>query len=371
MKTILFLTQNLLTGGVQKSIATLVNEFCKNYQCVLVLLEDNKAYDYFISTEVHIHTIPILNVNILQEDAGDKIFSYRKDTFEKYVKELQPDLIYSHEDYHNILSLHIKSRAKRLLTCHLSIKNFYTDDSRVHLMSKQFYFENIKKLYPKADHVVCVSKFIENEIYTFSSDIKTTTIYNGIKQDSILDLSLQTPPLKYEYILHVGRLHRQKGQLDLIYAYYKVHQQLSQKLVFIGDGPSKEALKDLVHSLELDEKIIFLGNISEPYHYMKNASFCVTPSYQEGFSIAALEIMLVSALLSSRYNGYQEIFNDYGNLFNVSEIESMATLLKEYALNKKKVSSLKKKQSQDIVRFKVEDSLVSLSKIMQDLLNNK
>lgn len=363
-KKLLILTQNLSTGGVQNIVTKLANTLAPLYECTLVLLEANKRCDYILPHNIRIDTLDHLSIDITQKGVGIKLFNFRKDALQKYVNQLNPDLIFSHEDYHNILSLHIKSSALRLLTSHISLQNFYSTHRKIHLLEKDFYFENIKNLYPKASKVICVSRVIEEEIRSISKGTNTITIHNGIDHNAILKSLSQKRALDYKYILNIGRLHPQKGQKDLLYAYHKVHQDIPQKLVIIGDGPLKKELNELIISLKLEKKVFLLGNIKAPYRYMADADFCITPSYQEGFSIVVLEMMLTSALISARYDGYQEVLKDYGNLFDSGDIQMLSDLIQHYANHKKATHTLSLQHTKDVQSFPIEATIQNYTNLI-------
>lgn len=369
MKKILILTQNLDTGGVQKSASMLANSLSDDYECTLLLFEESKPINYHISENIKIEYIPMKKLDINEPDAGMKIFDYRKKELSKFIQKIKPDLIFSYEDYHNILSLSVDSDAKRIISCRISLKNVYTESSKVHLMNPEFYFDNITKLYKNAQAVVCVSKFIQKELLEISNEIKAVNLYNGIDQTRILELS--TKELKYnsDYILHVGRLHPQKGQKDLISAYHKIHTQIPENLLIIGDGPLKDELQEMINFYNLSHRVTLMGNIPEPYHYMSKANFCVTPSYQEGFSNTVLEMLFTSAVIASRYSGHDEILNDYANLFDIGDVDKLSALMLKYSNNKNALKELRKMQKNDVESFSVEKSMQDYTQLIENIIN--
>ncbi|MDD2448202.1 MAG: glycosyltransferase [Sulfurimonas sp.] len=370
MKKIVIFTQNLDTGGVQKSASMLANFLSKIYKVTVILAEDNKEIKYNLSSFIEIYKIKTKKFDLTKEDSGLKILNYRVEQLDTILNKLEPDLIFSYEDYNNILSLSVSSKAKRVLSCRISLANVYTKSSRVHLLSPEFYFEKISTLYKEAKAVVCVSRFIREEILSISDEIKAINIYNGIDQARVLNLSQQEVNLHNNYILHVGRLHPQKGQKDLILAYHKVHTKISQKLLIIGEGSLRSELEELISRLGLSHRVFFMGNIIEPYHYMNKADFCVMPSYQEGFSNTVLEMLFTSAVVASKYDGHDEILNDYGNLFDVGDIDRLSTLMLKYANEKNTLKELKDLQKNDVASFDVEKSMTNYLHLIESIIND-
>ena len=89
---------------------------------------------------------------------------------------------------------------------------------------------------------------------------------------------------------HVGRYEYAKNHEYLIEVFNRLRKVSGQyRLVLIGDGSLKGAVKEKVRSYGLSESVIFVdacGNVNEYYNAFD--LFCM-PSRFEGFSIALLE----------------------------------------------------------------------------------
>ena len=70
---------------------------------------------------------------------------------------------------------------------------------------------------------------------------------------------------KPENLLFIGELYRQKGVDVLIKQYERAYNENHDipKLLIVGDGAERAALEELVHNKALDEKICFLGKITD------------------------------------------------------------------------------------------------------------
>jgi len=210
MKGIVIFTQNLDIGGVQKSVTTLANYLYLNYDITIVLAEDNKNIAYDIK-EIAIVKIKTKKIDITKPNIGDDIFKYRIDELDKILKKLKPDIAISYEDYNNLILLNTLYSCKKVISCRVSIVDSYTN-KKIHLLDKNFYYDNIKKYYQLADKIICVGKHIKNELNKNFNLTTTPTIYNGIEkyQHKIEDI-------KYDNnILNIGKLHPQKGKKDII-----------------------------------------------------------------------------------------------------------------------------------------------------------
>lgn len=140
----------------------------------------------------------------------------------------------------------------------------------------------------KADLVVTVSNRTKDEIINMYGvpPEKIRVIYNGI------DVSQFRADKKRRFVLYVGRLSPQKGVDYLIRAFKIVTQYRSDTyLVIAGDGPMMNQLIDLSISLGIQDKVLFLGRVSdeELIDLYSKASVFVMPSVSEPFGITALE----------------------------------------------------------------------------------
>jgi glycosyltransferase involved in cell wall biosynthesis len=93
-----------------------------------------------------------------------------------------------------------------------------------------------------------------------------------------------------------ARLSKEKGVGYLIEAFALLRQHgLPLKLRLAGDGPEREKLGVLVHSLGVANNVAFLGEIdhTEVPGFLQDLDIFVLPSVFEGFGVAAIEASAV------------------------------------------------------------------------------
>jgi starch synthase (maltosyl-transferring) len=147
---------------------------------------------------------------------------------------------------------------------------------------------------------VCVSE----GVLRFSRDIaglhpdRLTVIPNGIDPapfDAARPLNRDQLgiPRDAHLALYVGRLDPQKGLPDLLHAAESlVASQPSWHLVLVGDGPDRGWLQNrLAMSLQLQERVHWLGRRDDVPSLLKTADVLVLPSYWEGMPNVILEAM--------------------------------------------------------------------------------
>ncbi|MFY1801571.1 MULTISPECIES: glycosyltransferase family 1 protein [Lactobacillus] len=126
---------------------------------------------------------------------------------------------------------------------------------------------------------------------------KVQIIKNAIDLDRVKFDQQKRKNIRKEYNLennlvigNVGRLHFQKNQkfsINLLRSL--VNKNPNIKMVFVGDGPDKEDLKEKVNSLNLRNNVIFAGIQSDISGWLSTFDLFLFPSKFEGLPIAGLE----------------------------------------------------------------------------------
>ena len=179
------------------------------------------------------------------------------------------------------------------------------------------YDELFKKILPKFNQIVAVSKGVEdafNDLYHLEN--KTQVITNLIDTDKIKKKSKEECDVKLSSkdlnIVSVGRLHKDKAYDRLIKSIYELKQNgklpSNFRLKIFGDGPEKEMLIGLIKVYELDKYIKLMGKVKNPYKYIKGNDLFVLPSLFESFGLVMIEAMSLNVpVLSTKNNGTSNI----------------------------------------------------------------
>jgi len=93
---------------------------------------------------------------------------------------------------------------------------------------------------------------------------------------------------KNNWIVSVGRLHKEKGFIRLIEAYSAIRNK-DWKLVLIGDGIHKTEIINLVNHKGLENNVVFIGKVKEVASLLMQSKVFVLASHTEGFPNALLE----------------------------------------------------------------------------------
>ena len=110
----------------------------------------------------------------------------------------------------------------------------------------------------------------------------------------------------------IQRLVYEKGIHVLINAVPKVLEKVNAKFIIVGSGYMKEQLLDIVRSMKLEHKVLFMGFVDDEtlLSLQKCADVSVVPSLFEPFGIVALEAMAAkSPVVASDTGGLSEIID--------------------------------------------------------------
>ena len=178
-------------------------------------------------------------------------------------------------------------------------------------------------------------------------------IYNILSSSFLREMAQGQDPFgaagREERILSIARLSYQKG-LDLaIEAFAQLKQDgVKFRWSIIGIGPEEESLRSLMAAKGLEEgrDVVFLGEQSNPYPYLKNCSIYLQPSRFEGKSIAVDEAMVLCRpiLLTNFSTAADQIESDQNGLIvemsPAGLVQGLKKMLGEPALCERYVKAL-------------------------------
>lgn len=152
--------------------------------------------------------------------------------------------------------------------------------------------------YRKADKIIAISNNTKREILKVVPDLKIEVINHGVDFEKFQSNDFELSPNIYKpYILSVGTLKKRKGYEYSIKAFAQIAPKFPDlKYVIVGQGPEYANLKSQISGLKLQERVIFLKDLSEEklIGLYKNAElFILLPQDDnkdiEGFGLVFLE----------------------------------------------------------------------------------
>jgi len=337
MKKIVFLINSLDGGGAERVVSTLLNNFVNEYECYLILMENEISYKLD-------NKVKIINLNENSNISGIKklirlpIIAYKLSKIIKQYNFTQVISFLHRANYVNSLSK-IFSNHKVIISERIASSSLYSDSSMTSKISRFL----IRSLYNKADLIISVSKAIKYDLeQNFNITTKQIVIYNPYNIEHINNLTKEKINIeinKEKSIITVGSLQKRKNHSMLIKAFSKIEDK-EYRLYILGIGTEEENLKLLVKNLKIKDRVVFLGFDNNPYKYLAKCSVFVLSSNSEGFPNVLAEAMVCgcSVISTDCLSGPREILapcsNENKRLFDNIELAEYGILT---AINNEKL----------------------------------
>jgi glycosyltransferase involved in cell wall biosynthesis len=167
-----------------------------------------------------------------------------------------------------------------------------------------------------ADALITPSQFLARRIADLEPTLepRIRVVPNGVELDADADTARPDFVPRADFVLAVGRLMPVKGMDVLVDALRLCRARgISTPLVIIGDGPERDALRQLARANDLQDQIFFVGARTQPEvrQAMRACLLVVVPSRQESFGLTLLEAQdCGKAVIASNVGGIPELVCD-------------------------------------------------------------
>jgi N-acetylgalactosamine-N,N'-diacetylbacillosaminyl-diphospho-undecaprenol 4-alpha-N-acetylgalactosaminyltransferase len=161
----------------------------------------------------------------------------------------------------------------------------------------------IRHLYPKADRVIHISIQMKNDFNRhFFTRKNEKVVYNPYDIKAVLSQSKESvEDFIFEshkrYLITVGRLIPLKRFQDVLEAMSRLDSDI--ELILLGDGAERNFLQERAKELSLEKRVHFLGQVENPFKYIKKSDVFISSSSVEGFPNVLLESMLCETMVIS------------------------------------------------------------------------
>jgi glycosyltransferase involved in cell wall biosynthesis len=335
MKKILFILSSGKLSGGEKVALDIANGLKNEFEFIFYLPEEpqKEFLEYLKDFKVYF--------------SKDKaIFKISKNLKEAIVKE-NPDIIVCHgirsSIYLKITLFYLKKNFKFIYVLH-----------GIHFIRRKFPFNYIFLFWEIftnrifVDKLVCVGKddFDLARKLKLSKKEKIVLIENGININEYRNIPSGFLRKKFQLnnvkiLLTICRLHYPKDVKTLIKALNLLRNE-NLVLFIVGEGPDRKDLEKLVDSLNLNEKIKFLGFQKEVKEILKDADIFVLSTRWEGLPIVILEAWASKIpVIASNVHGIKNLIEnekdgllfEFGNEKDLTE--KIKILLKNEEMRKK------------------------------------
>ena len=338
---IMFFIGSLVSGGAEKVISILANEYAKkNWNVEIVLLLKNEVNrDQFI-----------LDRKIVITDLSMKDSSYRKNALKwlsairKHIKDTKPDCVVSFVGRINALVL--SATIGLDVPILVSERNDPRRDGRSKAM---LMYCNL--IYHRASLIAFQTEY-ESHCFSKSLKYKSMIIPNPVSVEQIDGIEAE-----HHLICTAGRLAKQKNQLMLINSIKILTEKYPTiRCEIYGDGPEKQELQQRINDLKLTQEVCLPGSKTDIHKWVAKSQLFVLTSEFEGQSNALIEAMMLGKpVITTDYPGADEVVENEisGLIVPRGDVEALAHAislllddeelydrLRDGALNKSKVYRL-------------------------------
>jgi glycosyltransferase involved in cell wall biosynthesis len=229
-----------------------------------------------------------------------------------------------------------------LITCHGMYEPWLWSQGT---FKKKLYFNLvIKSTFSKANYLHAITNNEAIEIKALFPRTPTVEIPNLIDSNIAVDGEFNSTE---KYVLFVGRLDPKKGIDLLINAFSNVNPEGFRLKIAGNFNDYKKELDELVVSLDLENRIDFLGLITgdEKVKLFKNAHVFVAPSHSEVVGMVNLEAAIYKTpVITTFQTGLKKEWSENGGILidpNVNEIESALRTAFNWTIEQRNENGLK------------------------------
>ncbi len=184
-------------------------------------------------------------------------------------------------------------------------------------------------------------------------------------------------PIDCKILLFVGRIIKEKGIYNVIEAFAKIQETYKTFLIIVGNGSALNDVKQTIHKLGLQEKVILTDRIPEEdvVEYYANSDILVFPTFdQEGFPMALFNSVAAGlSIVTTPIRAATDYLSEPENCLwaepqnSESVFTALETLLKSEPLSANmKINNIEKGQF-----FGKERVCEELDKIIETVLKQK
>ncbi|MFC3812345.1 glycosyltransferase family 4 protein [Lacihabitans lacunae] len=326
MKIIQVITQGHELYGAQKHVLDLSEKLKDDGHQILVIVGSKGN----MTNELDLRGISFYELKFLKRNIN---IYYDIVAFYKLIilfKEFKPDLVASHSSKAGILV--------RLVCFLYKIPNVFTVhgwsfEEGINTYSRFFFLQVERLMGLISNKIICVSH--SSKSYAIKKGVanqsKIEVIYNGIN-----DLNKRNEPIINKEDVRTGLNKRlvmvagfrpQKDYFTLIMSLKNI-VDFEWEAYFIGDGPLLNEMKELVVSLNLENRIIFTGAINNVHAFLESSKIMVLSTNWEGLPLSILEGMSFNLpIIATNLDGIkEEVIAGYNGILvgrkNISELSN-------------------------------------------------
>lgn len=350
-KKVLFYNGSLRMGGIERVLVEVLQNLDRSNLDIDLVIEDGirslNVFEKDIPKDIKLYYLKpekiIKKTDFYRQNRKNPFYKImynlmmayegyvKKENLKKIVKDKHYDVVI---DFDMGLSKQIDliNAKKKIAWVHSSIEKWYVKDSRIKRLG-----ERLKK-YDKIVTICDAMKESTEKLYPFLKN-KMIRIYNPFNFERIIEYSKEKvgENLKeyYEkdFIVSVMRLTENSKDFDTLILGFKLAKEkgVKEKLYILGDGSDRDKIEEKIKKEGMEKEIILLGNVKNPYPWIKKAKILVHSSRFEGLPTVLLEGLILDKIVISSDcpTGPREILEngEIGYLYNVGDYRKLGELI--------------------------------------------
>jgi len=342
-KSKILMISETTSGGGRKHIVDLLLGLDKSKYDITFVYSERRADAVFLKNLDKLKTADIKLIEVFMERDVNPIADFNSFlALFRIIQNIKPDILHLHAAKAGALG-----RLAALIPGNKNIVyNPHGGSFHKFNDSLGFIYFNVEKiLATKNVHFIGVSEYacrrFEETLHIEKN--RNHLIYNGIEiKNSMLDkvaLRAENGFSQNDFIvLYPAMFYSEKGHLKFLDSLKQINIQLNPdiKILFAGNGPLEEPIKEKVKELGLENTISFLGFVQNMDTYFRLSDLVILPSQKEFLPYAILEAMSYSKPILATNTGainemIQNKFN--GELFQLNELSSLWERINYFSYN--------------------------------------
>jgi len=258
----------------------------------------------------------------------------------RLIRDLKPNLVISSEANLNLCTLIAVRTLPRRRRPKLILREVGSPSIaqyRDPYLQNRIAYRILRRVYRYADRIIALTEGARRDLvrnFAVPEGIIAMMLTNAVVPPATADRIAQwdgETGRESDLVVCVGRLSPEKDQATLIRAMGLLPAGRSWRLALVGDGAERGNLEALARSRGLSDRILFTGQVDDPFAWMRRARLAVCTSVYEGLCNAIIEALACGTPVVSTNCPYgpAEILQGgrYGTLTPVGDAGAMAVAI--------------------------------------------
>lgn len=352
-KKVLFYNGSLRMGGIERVLVEVLQNLNRSNLDIDLVIEDGirslNVFEKDIPKDIKLYYLKpeeiIKKTDFYRQNRKNifyKVMYNLMMTYEGYVKKENLKKIVKDKNYDVVIDfdmglskqIDLIDAKKKIAWIHANIKNWYVREDRIKRLGERL---------QKYTNIVAICEAMKEstiELFPFLKD-KIIRIYNPFNFERVIKKSEESidENLKeyYEkdFIVSIMRLTEHQKDFDTLILGFKLAKEkgAKEKLYILGDGPDRDKIEEKLKKEGMEKDIILLGNVKNPYPWIKKAKMLVHSSKYEGLPTVLIEALILDKIVISSDcpTGPKEVLEKgaIGYLYNVGDYRKLGELIVE------------------------------------------